>query len=168
MDKRTIVLTLYGTGKAINDFTVTLFDGDSYSYFGGISAVEEYCSNINKLELKNDNWIYAFSAAENKKYRFEKPVRRNFDILCSLDDSSIQKVLCKVDHYALVSALISANKNILTAVLRNMSKRRAKMVIEDIENKILPKEEDIEKARDQIVEIIQHLEMTGEITVPKL
>jgi hypothetical protein len=57
MDKKTIVLTLYGTEKTIKDFIVTLFDED-YT-FNQKSSVQRYCSNINDIELKDDNWIYA-------------------------------------------------------------------------------------------------------------
>jgi hypothetical protein len=164
MDEKTIVLTMYGIGEDINNVTVTLFNAGGYGY----TTVQDYCNNINGLELKDDNWIFAFTVKENEKFRLEKPVRCDLEILSSLDDYAIQMVLREVDSLVLRTALISANKNILRAVLRNVSKRSAKMLIEDMKyfTFSMPKEE-IKKAQSQIVDVIRHLEMTGEITVPK-
>jgi flagellar motor switch protein FliG len=166
MDKKTIVLTMYGNGDVINNFTVTLFD-DSNPF--GMRTVQDYCCNINELELKDDNWIHAVEIRENEKIKFEKPRKfTDFNILCSLDDHDIQRVLHKIDHDVLVRALIPADRNILVAVIKNMSKRSVKILLEDMEYSIFPTtKEDIKKAQRQIVEIIQHMERTGEITVPR-
>jgi flagellar motor switch protein FliG len=49
-----------------------------------------------------------------------------------------------------------------------MSKRSAKMLVEDTESSFLKSsEEETKKAREQICVMIRHLEDTGEITVPK-
>jgi Mg/Co/Ni transporter MgtE len=165
MDKA-IILTLFGTGKNIKDFTVTLLDKDGYEYRQ--NTAQDYCNNINELELTDDNWNYATIIRENQKIRFEKPERyTDFGILSSLDDRTIQKVLREIDCMELANALTSANKDILSAVLRNMSKREAKMIIESMEyNTSIPKGA-IKEAQRKIVELIRHMEKTGEITVPK-
>jgi hypothetical protein len=159
MNEKTIVLTMYGTGEAIDNVTVTLFDTDSQA--------DVHCFNINELVLKDGNWIYSSIVNENEKIILKKPIRCDFDILCSLDDYAIQKVIREIDYFVLPSALISADKNILSAILRNMSKRAAKMLIEEMEYMHLIQHEDIQKARKKIVNLIQELEMFGEIIVPK-
>jgi flagellar motor switch protein FliG len=166
MDNKTIVLTMYGTGDAINNFTVTLFD-DSGPF--GRSTGQDYCCNINELELKDDNWVHAVEIRENEKIKFEKPRKiTNFNILCSLNDRDIQRVLYKIDHYVLVRALISADRNIIGAVVKNMSKRCVKILLDDMEyNMLQTSKEDIKKAQRQIVETMQHMEMAGKITIPK-
>jgi flagellar motor switch protein FliG len=166
MDNKIIVLTLYGTGKAINDFTVTLFDEDKYIF--GNNTVKDYCTNINELELKDDNWIYATIVKENQKTKFEKPGSyTDFDILGTLDDMSIQKVIQKVERHELAKALKSAEKKTFKAVLRNMSKRAARMLFEDMEYMGPIRSVDVNEARIKIVNIIRHLENTGEITVQR-
>jgi len=166
MDEKTIVLTLYGTGKAINDFTVTLFNKDRHSYDN--NTVKDYCSNINELELKDDNWIYATIVKENQKTKFEKPGSyTDFGILGTLDDISIQRVIQKVERYELAKALKSAEKKTRIAILRNMSKKAARMLIEDMEYMGPILSADVNEARRKIVNIIQHLEDTGKITVPR-
>ena len=166
MDKQAIVLTLYGTGKVINDFTITLFDGEGYKFHE--STVKDYCSNINDLKLKDDNWIYATIVRENQKIKFEKPGSyTDFDILGTLDDLSIQKVLRRVNNYELKKALKSAEKKTLKAILRNMSKRAAKMLIEDMAYMGPVRLADVNEARRNIVNIIRRMEDTGVITVTR-
>jgi flagellar motor switch protein FliG len=91
----------------------------------------------------------------------------DFNILCSLDDQAIQKIIRETSNNVLAQALKTADKKILSAVLRSMSKRAAKMLIEEIGYILIISQEDIQKARIKIANLIQRLEMTGEIIVPK-
>ncbi|WP_461252978.1 FliG C-terminal domain-containing protein, partial [Treponema sp. R8-4-B8] len=118
-----IVITTYGTGKTVNDFTVTLFENER-DY--GADKSDDYCSIINGLELKDDKWIYAFKVKENQKFKIADLRESNFDILSTLDNRSMQKVLREVDSQELAKALKSAEKETIKAVLRNMSKRAAR------------------------------------------
>jgi flagellar motor switch protein FliG len=90
-----------------------------------------------------------------------------FNILCTLDDYAIQKIIRETANNVLAQALKTADKKILSAVLRSMSKRAAKMLIEEMEYIPVISHEDIQKARRKIANLIQELEMTGEIIVPK-
>jgi len=165
MDDKTIVLTLYGTKEAISDFSITLFDTTGSFYEKG--KAEEYCSNINELNLKDDEWVYAAIIKENQKNKLVKPGYTDFDILASLDDMSIQKILRLIDICELSKALKLAKKDVLNAVLRNMSRRGALMLIEDMEYRgpIFLKE--AQEAQKKIISLINHLEDIGEILVPK-
>jgi flagellar motor switch protein FliG len=64
-------------------------------------------------------------------------------------------------------ALISADKKTLSAVLRNMSKRAAKMLIEDMKYQLRIPKKDIQEAQKKVIDLIQYMGMTGEITVPE-
>jgi hypothetical protein len=90
-----------------------------------------------------------------------------FDVLGSLDDWSIQKILREIDSYELAKALKSVKKDVLRAVLRNMSKRAAIMLIEDMEYMGPVMAKHVQEAQNHIVEIIRQLETFGEITIPK-
>ena len=165
MDDKTIVITFYGTKDAISDFSITLFDkSDDFMTRG---KAQEYCSNINELELEGDSWIYATIIKENKKTELVKPGYESFDLLGSLDDRSIQKVLREIGSYELQIALKSVKKDVLRAVLRNMSKREAIMLIEDMEYMGPVRAKHVQEAQNHIVEIIRQLEISGEITIPK-
>jgi len=159
MDRKTIVLTLYGTKEAISDFSITLFDEDRKAF--------DFCSNINELNLKDDEWIYAATIRENQKNKLVKPGYTDFDVFCSLDDRTIQKILREIDKYELAEALKLAKKDVLSAVLRNMSKRAALMLIENMEYIGPIPLKYAQEAQKKIISIINHLEDTGEISVPK-
>ena len=165
MDDRTIVLTLYGTKEAISDFSISLFDKTGGFFKKG--KAEEYCSNINELKLEGDNWIYAAIIKENQKTKLVKSGYVDFDILCSLDDSDIQKVIREIDNEVLKKALKFAREDILKAVLRNISRRAAYMLIDDLKHLDKIKMEEVKKARKQIADLIYFLNQTGEIFIPK-
>jgi len=159
MDDKTIVLTLYGTKTAISDFSITLFDEDGKAF--------NFCSNINELSLKDDEWVYAAIIRENQKNKLVKPGYTDFDLLASLDDRSIQMVLRLIDIGELSKALKLAKKDVFSAVLRNMSRRGAYMLIEDMEYMGPIPLKHAQEAQKKIISIINHLEDIGEISVPK-
>jgi hypothetical protein len=164
MNNKTIVLTMYGTRKTVSHFTITFFDNNIYCRD---TTTEDYCSNINELRLKDDNWVYACIVKENQRIKFAKPGHTDFDILGALDNRAIQKVIRKIDDLQVFGkALKSASKEITVAVLKNMSKKAARILIEDMEYMGSIWLFDVIEARKQIVEVIRYLEWAGEITVP--
>ena len=92
----------------------------------------------------------------------------DFDVLGSLDDRTIQKILREIDTLGdLPMALKLAKKDVFSAVLRNMSKRAALMLIEQMEymSPILLRY--AQEAQKRIIEVIRYLEDTGEISIPE-
>jgi flagellar motor switch protein FliG len=160
MNDKTIVLTLYGTKEAISDFSIALFDDNSKAI--------DFCSNINELNQKDDEWVYAAIIKEHQKNKLVKPGYTDFDILASLDDRSIQKLLNSIDIYeSFPMALRIAKKDVFRAVLRNISRRRASLLIEWMEYMGPITLKQAQEAQKQITSIIRHMEDTGEILVPK-
>ena len=90
-----------------------------------------------------------------------------FDVLGSLDDWSIQKVLREIGSYELAKALKSVKKDILRAVLRNMSKRASIMLIEDMKYMGPVMAKHVQEAQNHIVEIIRQLAVLGKINILK-
>jgi len=154
-----IVVTMYGTGDAIDDFTVSLLDENSY----GDSPAYEYCSNINELELKDDKWIHAFIVKENKKIKLVKPGEPYFDALVDFDGYSIQRVIRGIDDKVLARALKGANKETLKAVLRNMSKKSARELFKEMKCMDTVSSEDVKEAQKQVIKVMQRLRDKGEL-----
>jgi flagellar motor switch protein FliG len=84
-----------------------------------------------------------------------------------LDDRAIQKVLREVDSQELAKALKSVDTEVQDKIFRNMSKRAAGMLKEDMEYMGPVRLKDVEEAQQKIVSIIRHLEDTGEIVVAR-
>jgi flagellar motor switch protein FliG len=166
MGKNNIVLTLYGSGKDITDCMVTLFDEEQYSLEKDTNA-QDYCSSMNELDLKGDCWVYASIIKQNQKIKLIKPGLPDFNVLGSLDNRSIDKVIYEIDHDVLVLALKNAKKETLKAVLRNMSKRGAKMLIEDMKRNGPVVLKDVNEAQRKVALAIHRLVSQGEIVIPE-
>jgi len=90
-----------------------------------------------------------------------------FEDIVMLDDRSIQKVMREVDSTELAKALKSVDTEVQDKIFRNMSKRAASMLKEDMEFMGPVRLKDVEEAQQKIVSIIRHLEDTGEIVVAR-
>jgi flagellar motor switch protein FliG len=90
-----------------------------------------------------------------------------FEDIVMLDDRAIQKVLREVDSQELAKALKSVDTEVQDKIFRNMSKRAAGMLKEDMEYMGPVRLKDVEEAQQKIVSIIRHLEDTGEIVVAR-
>ena len=90
-----------------------------------------------------------------------------FEDVITLDDRSIQKVLRHVDTSDLAKALKAVDPEVQDKVYRNMSKRAAQMLKEDMEYMGPIRLKDVEEAQQKIVNIIRKLEEQGEIVLSR-
>jgi len=125
MTDKTMVLTMYGKGEAVTEITINRF----------ATGAKKYCLNTNALELKGGKWIHATIVEENDHITVKKPpaAGKNMAVFMYLDDRSIQKVLHKTGAQTLACALKNAKTDIRKKIFRNLSKRAAEMLQEDME-----------------------------------
>ena len=90
-----------------------------------------------------------------------------FEDVVLLDDRSIQKVLREVDGQEIAKALKGVDSEVQEKIYKNMSKRAATMLKEDMEFMGPVRIKDVEEAQQKIVSIIRHLEETGEIIISR-
>jgi len=88
-----------------------------------------------------------------------------FDDIIMLDDRSMQRVLKEVDSKVLALALKSASPETRDKFLRNMSKRAAEMISEEIQFMGPVKLRDVEEAQQKIVDSVRRLEDAGEVVI---
>lgn len=88
-----------------------------------------------------------------------------FDDLADLDDKGIQTLLRDVTGDKLGLALKGADPRVKEKVTRNMSKRAAEMLIEDMEAKGPAKLSDVEAAQKEIIGIARRLAEAGTISL---
>jgi flagellar motor switch protein FliG len=155
---KNIVITVYGHNKTIDQIAVGSFDRNE-------SGAETYCSTINNLELKGDAWVFAKPISENTRYSLNAFFPLKFDIIITLHDLAIQKILREVDSYEIAKALKGENETIKEKIFNNMSKRAAKMLKEDMECMGPIRTSDVKEAQEKILMIIRHLEEVGEIVI---
>jgi hypothetical protein len=163
MCNKQIVVTLYGRDKEISHVSVNLFEQvDQFQQ--SKNPARNYCDNINGLELANDEWIYASIVNEGKKINLlsHSSLRT---LTMYMDDRGLQKLLHQVDHQTLVVALSGADSEIMERLSKNMTKRAALILKEDIEYLGPIGKKDIREARQKIIGVYQHLADTGEIII---
>ena len=89
-----------------------------------------------------------------------------FEDIVDFDDRSIQKILREVDSQDLAKALKNIAHPVQDKIFRNMSKRAAAMLREDMEYMGPVRLKDVEDAQLKIISIIQSLMESGEIVLP--
>ena len=82
-----------------------------------------------------------------------------------MDDRAIQRVLRDVDNNDLAVALKGANEEVQNVIFKNLSKRLAAMIREDMEFMGPVRMKDVEEAQQKIVGIIRKLEDSAEIVI---
>ena len=168
MQDRTIVLTMFGKNESVESISISLFD-NSGSYYYPKSNAGNYCENINGLELKDNKWVYAGVIDENEKIILKKPFEiniTNFEMINDFDDRSIQRVFREVSSTNLAIALKGTNEKTQEKVFKNVSKRIAAIIKEDMELNNNVNDVHIMESRKKIIEVIKQLFRTGEIVLP--
>ena len=90
-----------------------------------------------------------------------------FEDIVLLDDKAIQKTLRELDNSDLAKALKAVDTEVQDKIYRNMSKRAAALLREDMEFMGPVRLKDVEEAQQKIVNIIRKLEEEGEIVVAR-
>ena len=124
-----------------------------YTIVGGVDAI---VSILNAVDRSTEKHIME---SLEKMFVFE-------DILL-LDDRAIQRVLRDVDNADLGVALKAANEEVQNVIFKNLSKRLAAMIKEDMEFMGPVRMKDVEEAQQKIVSVIRKLEDAGEIVISR-
>jgi flagellar motor switch protein FliG len=166
-DRKSIVITVYGHNKTIDNIAVSLFENSQNGYNNDReSGAETYCNAINALELKGETWVFAKILSENSQYSLDDFLPINFsEVILKLDNIAIQKVLRDVDSQELAKALKGEAEKVKEKIFANMSQRASAMIKEDMEYMLPIQIRDVKEAQDKILSIIKHLNQCGEIVL---
>lgn len=88
-----------------------------------------------------------------------------FDNLMDVDDRGIQSLLREVSSENLIVALKGADESVKEKILKNMSKRAAEMLRDDLESKGPVRVSEVELAQKEILTIARRMAETGEINL---
>jgi len=88
-----------------------------------------------------------------------------FENLIDVDDRGIQSLLREISSENLVLALKGSDEGVKTKILKNMSKRAAEMLVDDLETKGPVKLSDVEIAQKEILSIARRMSESGEISL---
>jgi flagellar motor switch protein FliG len=144
---------------------LSTLSSEDYTAAGGVESIVEILNLVDRSSeksiiesLEEDD---AELADEIKKRMFV------FEDIVLLDDRAIQRVLREVDTQELSKALKSVDVEVQDKVFKNMSKRAAAMLKEDMEFMGPVRLKDVEDAQQKIVASIRRLEDSGEIVIAR-
>ncbi|MDO9574776.1 MAG: flagellar motor switch protein FliG, partial [Candidatus Contubernalis sp.] len=137
--------------------------GQDYTMAGGIPYLVDILNQVDrsteKLILEELEMQNAELADEIRKRMFL------FEDILALDDSSIQRVIREVDAKDLALALKGVNEDVSFRIFKNISKRGAEMLKEDIEFMGPVRLREVEAAQQRIVAVIRRLDESREIII---
>ena len=139
--------------------------GQDYTSVGGLDTLIEMLANVDRGTEKT----IIESLSETDPELAEEIRKRMFvfeDVIL-LDDRAIQQVLKSVESKDLSLALKGSSEDVSEKVFKNMSKRAADMLREDMEFAGPVRVKDVQEAQQRIVNVIRKLEETGEIVIAR-
>ncbi|XME01327.1 flagellar motor switch protein FliG [Lachnospiraceae bacterium C1.1] len=150
--------------KALETKLSSLVNQD-YTIVGGVDAIVEILNTVDRTTEK-----HIMETLEVDEPELADEIRKKmfvFEDILLLDDRAIQRVLRDVDNNDLAMALKGGNEDVQSAVFRNLSKRLAAMIKEDMEFMGPVRMKDVEEAQQKIVSVIRKLEDAGEIVISR-
>ncbi len=144
---------------------LSAFAVDDYTMAGGIDSAVEILSQVDRSTERT-----IIDALEEEDPELAEEIRKRmfvFEDIISLDDRSIQKIIREVESKELAKALKTSSEEVADRIYKNMSKRAAEMLKEDIEFMGPVRLREIEEAQQKIVGVIRRLEEAGEIVISR-
>ncbi len=136
-----------------------------YTIAGGVDAIVDILNTVDRGTEK-----HIMESLEIEQPELADEIRKKmfvFEDILLLDDRAIQRVLRDVDNNDLGIALKGANEEVQNVIFKNMSKRLAAMIKEDMEFMGPVRMKDVEEAQQKIVGIIRKLEDSAEIVISR-
>lgn len=136
-----------------------------YTSAGGIKAIVNV---LNKVDRATEKTILETLEVQDPELSEEiKKLMFIFEDITKMDDRSIQLVLREVDSKDLALALKGSSEEVSLKVKKNMSKRAAQMLDEEMTFLGPVRLRDVEEAQQRIVNVIRRLEDSGEIVISR-
>jgi flagellar motor switch protein FliG len=144
---------------------LSTLSSEDYTAAGGVESIVDI---LNLVDRSTEKTIIESLEEEDPELAEEIKKRMFvFEDIVLLDDRAIQKVLREVDTTELAKALKAVDSEVQDKIFRNMSKRAATLLKEDMEYMGPVRLKDVEESQQKIVSIIRKLEEQGEIVVAR-
>ncbi len=144
---------------------LSTLSSEDYTAAGGVENIVEI---LNLVDRSTEKII--IESLEEEDPELAEDIKKRmfvFEDIVLLDDRAIQKVLREVDTGELAKALRGVDSEVQDKIFRNMSKRAASLLKEEMEYMGPVRLKDVEETQQKIVSIIRKLEDQGEIVVAR-
>ena len=144
---------------------LSTLSNEDFTLAGGIDTIVDVLNNVDRGTEKS-----IIEALEEEDPELAEEIKKKmfvFEDIVLLDDKAIQKTMRELDNQDLAKALKSVDTEVQEKIFRNMSKRAAALLREDMDFMGPVRLKDVEEAQQKIVNIIRKLEEEGEIVVAR-
>ncbi|MEW6624302.1 MAG: flagellar motor switch protein FliG [Bacillota bacterium] len=136
-----------------------------FTIAGGIDTLVDILNRVDRGTEKS-----ILEELEREDQELVEEIRKRmfvFEDIITLDDQSIRRVLREVDFKDLAYALKGSSNEVSSRIYKNLSKRAAEMLQEDIEMLGPVRLREVEEAQQKIVQVIRRLDEAGEIIISR-
>lgn len=144
---------------------LSTLSAEDYATSGGIEAIVQILNLVDRATEKT-----IMESLEEDDPELAEEIKKRmfvFEDIVLLDDRAIQIVMREVDQPELAKALKSVDSEVQDKIFRNMSKRAATLLKEDMDYMGPIRLKDVEEAQQKIVAIIRKFEEQGEIVIAR-
>ena len=144
---------------------LSTLSSEDYATSGGIESIVEILNLVDRSTEKS-----IIESLEEDDPELAEEIKKRmfvFEDIVLLDDRAIQMVLREVDQPELAKALKAVDSEVQDKIFRNMSKRAATLLKEDMDYMGPVRLKDVEEAQQKIVAVIRKLEEQGEIVIAR-
>lgn len=135
----------------------------NYTSVGGLKQVAEILNRVDRATEKK-----IIEGFEDRDPELAEQVKKSlfvFEDMVQLDDRYVQIILREIDTRDLATALKGATETVYQKVAKNISKRAAENLKEEIGYLGPVRIRDVEESQQKIVSVIRRLEAQGEVVI---
>jgi flagellar motor switch protein FliG len=161
---RTSPQILKGVENVMRERLSTIFQQD-FTAAGGIPTVVEI---LNQVDRGTEKLI--LEELEKEDAQLAEMIRQQmfiFEDIVNLDNSSIQRVLRELENDDIALALKGASDEVKSRIMKNISKRAAEILKENMDYMGPVRLRDVEEAQQKVVMVIRRLDESGEIIISR-
>lgn len=152
--------------QELNDILEKQFSGGSAAQTSRIGGVKRAADIMNFMERSIEGGLMdSIKDMDPDLASTIEDLMFVFDNLVDIDDRGIQSLLREVSSEVLVVALKGSDEAVKDKIFRNMSKRAAELLLDDLEAKGPVRVSEVETAQKDIITIARRMAEAGEITL---
>ncbi|MDA3956583.1 flagellar motor switch protein FliG [Oceanispirochaeta sp.] len=138
---------------------------EDYTSAGGVGSIVDILNLVDRTTEKT-----IIESLEEEDPELAEEIKKRmfvFEEIIMLDDRAVQRVMREVDTAELAKALKAVDPEVQDKIFRNMSKRAASLLKEDMDFMGPTRRKDVEEAQQKIVSVIRKLEEQGEVVIAR-
>ena len=152
--------------KELNDILERQFSGSANTSRAALGGVKRAADIMNFLDSSVEGQLMDSIREVDEDLSSQiEDLMFVFDNLADVDDKGIQALLREVSSDVLVLALKGADDGIKEKVFKNMSKRAAELLRDDLEARGPVRVSDVETAQKEVLTIARRMADAGEIVL---